>query len=70
MIRKNDKHLNEIVKDGEYGLKVAYTDEEVVTADNVVNIVGSCIGTFYRNREIADYLWRYKNGDQPVLCKI
>lgn len=69
MIRRNDKQLNEIVTDGNYGLKVAYTDVERITADNVVNVVGSCLNTFYRNRVIADYLWRYKNGDQPVLYR-
>ena len=57
------------MRDADYGLKVAYTDEESITTENVINVVGNTIGTFYRNREIADYLWRYKNGDQPVLYR-
>ena len=57
------------MEDANYGLKVAYTDEEEVNASNVVDIVGKTIGTFYRNRAIADYLWRYKNGDQPVIYR-
>lgn len=69
MLLRNDKQLNEIVQDGNYGLKVAYTDVEQITADNVVNVVGNTIGIFYRNRRIAEYLWRYKNGDQPVLYR-
>lgn len=69
MIKRNDRQLHEIMEDANYGLKVAYTDEEEVNAGNVVDIVGKTIGTFYRNRDIADYLWRYKNGDQPVLYR-
>lgn len=69
MLQKNDKQLNEIVKDGNYGLKVAYTDVEKITADNILDVVGNTISVFYRNREIADYLWRYKNGDQPSLYR-
>lgn len=57
------------MRDSDYGLKVAYTDEEEVNLSNVVDIVGNTIGVFYRNREIAEYLWRYKNGDQPVLYR-
>jgi SPP1 family phage portal protein len=69
MIRRNDRPFRDIVKNGEYGLKTAYTDYETVNADNVVEIVGKTIGIFYRNRERADYLWRYKNGDQPILYR-
>lgn len=69
MRTRNDKQLNEIVQDGNYGLKVAYTDVEQITAENVINVVGNTIGTFYRNRRIAEYLWTYKNGDQPVLYR-
>ena len=68
-INRNDRQLHEIMSDADYGLKVAYTDEEEINASNVVKVVGDTIGIFYRNREIADYLWRYKNGDQPVLYR-
>lgn len=69
MGRLNNRQLNEIVTDGNYGLEVAYTDVEKITAENVVRVVGNCISTFYRNREIAEYLWKYKNGDQPALYR-
>lgn len=69
MYRRNDRQLHEIISDANFGLKVAYTDEEEVTAANVVDIIGQTIGIFYRNRTIAEYLWRYKNGDQPVLYR-
>ena len=54
---------------GDYGLKIAYTDVETINASNVVKVVGDTINIFYRNRKRADYLWRYKNGDQPVLYR-
>ena len=66
---KNDKPFRELVPNGDYGLKIAYTDYERIDASNVVEVVGDTIRTFYRNRERADYLWRYKNGDQPVLYR-
>ena len=69
MYKRNNRQLHEIVNNGDFGLKVAYTDEETITAKNVIDVVGNTISIFYRNREIADYLWRYKNGDQPVLYR-
>lgn len=64
----NRRTLQEIVK-GEYGRKVAYTDVEQITEQNIVAVVGSCIGILNRNREIIKYLWDYKKGDQPVLYR-
>ena len=69
-IIRNDRPFRELVPNGDYGLKIAYTDYEVVDASNIVEIVGNTISIFYRNRERADYLWRYKNGDQPVLYRV
>ena len=69
MLIRNDRPFRELVPNGDYGLKIAYTDYETVNASNVVEIVGNTISTFYRNRARADYLWRYKNGDQPVLYR-
>lgn len=64
----NKNTLQSLLK-GDYGRKIAYTDVEEITPENVISVVGETIGTFYRNRMIADYLWRYKNGDQPVLYR-
>lgn len=64
----NRRTLQEIVK-GEYGRKVAFTDVEQITEDNIVKVVGSCIGILNRNREVIKYLWDYKKGDQPVLYR-
>lgn len=61
----NTMHLQDLVK-GEYGRKVAYADVETITEENVVGIVGSCIGIFNFNKQIFRYLWNYKKGDQPI----
>lgn len=66
---RNDKPFRELVPNGDYGLKTAYTDEEYIDSSNVVKVVGETISTFYKNRARAEYLWRYKNGDQPVLYR-
>ena len=68
-MRRNDRPFRELVPNGDYGLKRAYTDYERVDDSNIVDVVGNTIGIFYRNRVRADYLWRYKNGDQPVLYR-
>lgn len=66
---RNDKSLQDLVK-GCYGRKILYTDVETITEDNIVNVVGDCIGNFYYNKTIIEYLWRYYKGDQPVLYRV
>ncbi len=61
----NTIYLQDLVK-GVYGRKIAYTDVESITAENVVKVVGSCIGTFNTNKPIIKYLWNYYKGDQPI----
>lgn len=58
-------HLQDLVK-GRYGRKIAYTDVEKITEDNVVRVVADCIGIFNFNKPIFKYLHDYKNGDQPI----
>ena len=64
-MEKNNVHLQELVR-GEYGRKIAYTAAEQITADNVVKVIGDCIGIFNYNKTIIRYLWRYYKGDQPI----
>ena len=64
----NTQYFHDLVK-GRYGRKIAYTDVEQITADNIVNVVGNCIGVFYFNKTIISYLWNYYKGDQPVLYR-
>ena len=61
----NTMHLQDLVK-GQYGRKIAYTDVEQITEQNVVSVVGDCIGVFNYNKAIFKYLHDYKNGDQPI----
>ena len=65
----NTKYLQDLVK-GQYGRKIAYTDVETITEDNVVKVVGDCIGVFYGNKPIIQYLWNYYKGDQPIRYRI
>lgn len=61
----NSTNLHSLVK-GRYGRKIAYADVENITENNVVNVVGQCIGIFNWNKSVFKYLWDYKNGDQPI----
>lgn len=61
----NSLHLQDLVK-GVYGRKIAYTNVDKITEDNIVKVVGSCIGTFNWNKPIFKYLWDYYKGDQPI----
>lgn len=61
----NTMYLQDLVK-GQYGRKMAYSSVESITPENVVKVVGSCIGTFNANKPIIRYLWNYYKGDQPI----
>lgn len=61
----NRMYLQDLVK-GRYGRKIAYADVEKITEDNILKVVGDCIGVFNWNKPIFKYLWDYKKGDQPI----
>lgn len=60
--------FQDLVK-GCYGRKIAYTDVETITDENIVKVIGNCIGAFYYNKTVIEYLWNYYKGDQPVLYR-
>lgn len=62
---RNKRYLQDIVK-GCYGRKIAYTNVSRITRDNIVSVIGSCIGCFNYNKTVIEYLWNYYKGDQPV----
>lgn len=62
---RNKRYLQDIVK-GCYGRKIAYTNVSQITPDNIVSVIGSCIGCFNYNKTVIEYLWNYYKGDQPV----
>lgn len=64
----NRMYLQDLVQ-GRYGRKIAYTSVDKITADNVVKVIGECIGTFYYNKPVVRYLWNYYKGDQPILYR-
>lgn len=64
----NTQYFHDLVK-GRYGRKIAYANVEQITEDNIVNVIGNCIGAFYFNKTIIRYLWNYYKGDQPVLYR-
>ena len=64
----NNRTLQDLVR-GCYGRKIAYTDVDTITVNNVVKVIGDCIGVFYWNKPIIKYLWDYYKGDQPVLYR-
>lgn len=66
---QNNRLFFQDIVNGQYGRKIAYTDVEEVTEANVVKVVGDCIGTFNNNKSAIQYLWNYKNGDQPALYR-
>lgn len=61
----NTLHLQNLVQ-GCYGRRISYTDVDEITEDNIVSVVGSCIGDFNWNKSIFKYLWNYYKGDQPI----
>lgn len=61
----NRLYLQNLVQ-GVYGRKVAYADVDKITEENIVKVVGSCIGVFNWNKQIFKYLWDYYKGDQPI----
>ena len=65
---RNKMPFRDIAK-GRYGRKIAYTDVETITKDNISDVIGNCIGIFNYNKTAIEYLWNYYKGDQPVLYR-
>ena len=61
----NSRTLQDVLR-GCYGRKVAYTDAEKITPDNIISVLGKCIGVFNLNKTAIAYLWHYYKGDQPI----
>lgn len=64
----NTMYFHDLVR-GCYGRKIAYTNVDRITANNVVKVIGDTIGVFYWNKPVIKYLWNYYKGDQPVLYR-
>lgn len=68
ILTRNNKFFRDIVK-GEYGRRVLYTDAEEITNENILRVISECVGDFYWNRMVINYLWHYYKGDQPILYR-
>lgn len=64
----NKTTFQDLVK-GHYGRKIAYTNYEKVDASNIIKVLGDTAGIFQTNKGAVEYLWKYKNGDQPSLYR-
>lgn len=64
----NTMYFQDLVR-GCYGRKIAYTNVDRITANNVVKVIGSTIGIFNWNKPVIKYLWDYYKGDQPILYR-
>ena len=64
----NTMYFHDLVR-GCYGRKIAYTNVDRITANNVVKVIRDTIGVFYWNKPVIKYLWNYYKGDQPVLYR-
>ena len=64
----NTMYFQDLVR-GCYGRKIAYTNVDRITANNVVKVIGDTIGVFYWNKPVIKYLWHYYKGDQPILYR-
>lgn len=51
----------------ELGRIQIFTDEKVITRENVLDVLSSAMNTHRMNQERITYLWNYYRGQQPVL---
>ena len=52
-----------------FGRHVIYTDEAVITAENVVDVLTKALYAHNLNKAEIDYLWNYYRGKTPILGK-
>lgn len=52
------------------GRRVIYTDESVITRENVVSVLENAVDVHDANKIEIDYLYKYYKGDQPILSRV
>lgn len=52
-----------------FGRTQIYTDESVITRENVVSVLDKAISVHSQNQGEIEYLWNYYRGQTPVLSK-
>ena len=53
-----------------FGRRKVFTDEEVITAENVINVLTAALNVHAINSSEIDYLWKYYRGKTPILSKV
>ena len=66
--RKNFRNFMSVIG-GEFGRRVLYTDEKLITADNIIQELEKVSDDFMFNQDAIGYLDRYYRGDQPALYR-
>lgn len=51
------------------GRRIIYTDESVITRENIVKVLREAYITHTANRSEIEYLYKYYKGDQPILYR-
>ena len=67
-LRRNSKPFSQICHNA-FGRNVIYTNELMITKDNIVKEVQRALSKHSQNREEIDYLYTYYLGNQPVLYR-
>lgn len=52
-----------------FGRREIFTDEQNITAENVVDVLMKAVTVHDQNRSEIDYLWQYYKGNTPILQK-
>lgn len=55
---------------GYFGRRKIYTDVDVITRDNVADVLFEALGTHWANKAEIEYLYEYYKGNQPVLYRV
>ena len=50
-----------------FGRTVLYTNEKVITRENIIKVLSSVLPDFAKNKAEIDFLYRYYRGEQPIL---
>ena len=56
--------------DEEFGRIRIYTDEEVITSANVLQVLQNAMVIHNLNQSRINYLWEYYRGNQPILKRV
>lgn len=65
----NRLHFHELLRGQPNGRRIAYTNVEEITENNIVKVLSETIGIHNSNIPFIKYLWDYHNGDQPVIYR-